>query len=95
MLSKKFPLLPGKSLKFHIVECNVPKPFQIKWKVRNVGEEASRRDIIRGQIVDDRGNHERVESSLFNGAHFVECYIIKNNVCVARDRIDVPIKNSN
>jgi hypothetical protein len=95
MLFKRFPLLPGKSLKFHIVECNVPKSFQVKWKVRNVGEEAIRRDLIRGQIVDDRGNQERVESSLFHGAHFVECYIIKNNICVARDRIDVPIKNSN
>jgi hypothetical protein len=93
MLFKRFPLLPGKSLKFHIVECNVPKSFQVKWKVRNVGEEAIRRDLIRGQIVDDRGNQERVESSLFHGAHFVECYIIKNNICVARDRIDVPIKN--
>ena len=92
MLLKRFPLLSGKTLKFHIVELNIPKPFQVKWKVRNVGEEAIRRNLIRGQIIDGRGNRDKIESSLFHGAHFVECYIIKDNICVARHRIDVPIK---
>ncbi|MEH2295844.1 nucleotide-binding domain-containing protein [Nostoc sp.] len=92
MISSRLPLLRGKSLKFYIVDCNVPKPFQVKWKVRNVGEEATRRDQIRGQILNDSGNHQKNESSLFHGAHFVECYIIKDNICVARSRIDVPIK---
>ncbi len=94
MLLSKLPLLPNKSLEFYIVDCNVPQPFQVKWKVRNVGEEAIRRNLIRGQIINDSGNHRIVESSNFYGSHFVECYIIKNNVCVARSRIDVPITNS-
>ncbi|WP_298912241.1 cyclic GMP-AMP synthase DncV-like nucleotidyltransferase [uncultured Nostoc sp.] len=92
MISSRLPLLRGKSLKFHIVDCNVPKPFQVKWKVCNVGDEAIRRDQIRGQIINDSGNHQINESSDFQGAHFVECYIIKDNICVARSRIDVPIK---
>ncbi|MEH2458101.1 nucleotide-binding domain-containing protein [Nostoc sp.] len=92
MILSRLPLLRGKNLKFYIVDCNVPKPFQVKWKVRNVGEEATRRDQIRGQILNDSGNHQKNESSLFHGAHFVECYIIKDNICVARSRIDVPIK---
>ncbi|MBC1237170.1 CBASS cGAMP synthase [Nostoc sp. 2RC] len=92
MISRKLSLLPKKKLQFSIVECNVPKPFEVKWKVRNVGEEAIRRNQIRGQILNDTGNHRRNESSNFYGSHFVECYIIKNNVCVARDRINVPIK---
>jgi hypothetical protein len=33
------------------------------------------------------------ENSNFEGAHFVECYIIKDGFCVARDRIDVPISD--
>ncbi|MBO1044615.1 MAG: hypothetical protein HEQ14_19160 [Aphanizomenon flos-aquae CP01] len=94
MIVSRLPLIRGKSLKFHIVNCNVPKPFQVKWKVRNVGEEAIKRNQIRGQILNDGGNHEKIESSDFHGAHFVECYIIKNNICVARDRINVPIKLS-
>lgn len=91
MLHKNFPLLPGKKLKFFIVSCDVPRPFAVKWKVRNIGEEAIRINCIRGQILDDAGNHQRIEHSNFRGSHFVECYIIKNSMCVARSRIDVPI----
>jgi hypothetical protein len=91
MLAKKYPLLPDGSLKFYIKECNAIPPFEVKWKVRNVGYEAIKRDQIRGQIKDDDGNHQIIESINFKGSHYVECFIIKNNVCVARDRIDVPI----
>ncbi len=92
MLLSRLPLLRNKKLDFYIVKCNVPEPFQVKWKVRNVGKEAIRRNKIRGEILNDSGNHRRTESSDFHGPHFVECYIIKDNVCVARSRIDVPIK---
>ena len=34
---------------------------------------------------------ERKESTTFKGSHFVECYIIKDSVVIARDTIDVPI----
>ncbi|WP_404817815.1 nucleotide-binding domain-containing protein [Rhodococcus rhodochrous] len=30
----------------------------------------------------------------FKGAHVVECYVIKDGIVVARDRIDVPIDNT-
>ena len=62
----------------------------IYWKVRNVGDVAESKDMIRGEIIktDSKTHKERTS---FQGPHFVECYIIKDNVCVARDRIDVPI----
>ena len=91
MIFKKLPLLRNNTLEFYVFDCNVPKPFQVKWKVRNVGKEAVRRNQTRGQILHDGGNHRRTESSDFQGPHFVECYIIKNDVCVARSRINVPI----
>ena len=94
MFLSKSPLLRNKKLEFYIVYSNVPKPFQVKWKVRNVGEEAIRRNQIRGQIINDSGNHRIIESSDFYGEHFVECYIIKDDVCVAQSRINVPIKLS-
>jgi hypothetical protein len=90
-LLKKIRLLPNKSLRFYIERIDVPPPFEVKWKVTNRGEQAIRRDCIRGQILDDLGNQERNESTNFKGSHFVECYIVKNNVVVARDIIDVPI----
>lgn len=87
------PLLLNKTLDFYVVKTDVPQPYTIKWKVRNVGAEAMKRDQIRGQIWNDTGKSRRRESSTFQGGHFVECYVIKDGVCVARDRIDVSIEN--
>ncbi|WP_205687052.1 nucleotide-binding domain-containing protein [Chitinophaga rhizosphaerae] len=50
-----------------------------------------KRNNIRGQIIDDNGSFTRIETTTFRGSHFVECYIIKDDVVVARDTIDVPI----
>lgn len=90
-LFKKIKLMPNKSLRFYIERIDVPTPYTVKWKVTNRGEQAIKRDCLRGQIIDDQGSLERKESTNFKGSHFVECYIIKNNVVVARDIIDVPI----
>jgi len=90
-LFKKIRLMPNKSLRFYIDRIDVPFPYEVKWKVTNRGEKAIKRDCIRGQIIDDLGSFERKESTNFKGSHFVECYIIKNHVVVARDTIDVPI----
>jgi Adenylyl/Guanylyl and SMODS C-terminal sensor domain/Second Messenger Oligonucleotide or Dinucleotide Synthetase domain len=92
MLRLRLPLLANKKLKFSINKNTCPEPFSIKWKVCNVGDEAFRRNCIRGTIFD--GNASIEETSNFNGKHFVECYLIKGNVCVARDRISVPIVNN-
>lgn len=62
------------------------------WKVRNIGEVAERKNMIRGQINRTDDKHQK-ESTSFEGPHFVECYIVKNNVCVAKARIDVLISN--
>ena len=65
--------------------------YEVYWKVRNRGEEAIRRDCIRGKIVRDKGAHKKIESTNFKGEHFVECYIVYKNVCITKDRISVPI----
>lgn len=78
-----------KSLDFFIESTTCPCPYDIYWKVRNVGVVAEERDCIRGQIK--LGNTHHKEHTDFYGEHFVECYLVKNGVCVAQDRIDVPI----
>lgn len=89
MLKRRLPLLPKKELKFNVSCCTVPEPYLLYWKVRNCGEEAYKRDCIRGQIiVGDRVWHEH---TAFKGNHFVECYAIRNGICVARAKISVPI----
>ncbi|MDY6903566.1 MAG: nucleotidyltransferase [Thermodesulfobacteriota bacterium] len=92
MLLKHIPLFPKKKLLFTITSIDVPKPYQIAWKILNRGEVAKRRNEIRGQIVWDEGSHRKRENTKFRGAHLVECYAIKNGVVVAKGRIDVPIK---
>lgn len=92
MLKLNLPLLTSKSLRFFIKENEVQAPYEVKWKVINRGEEAIKRNCERGQILNDAGNHIRVESTNFKGEHYVECYIIKDNIVVARDFIDVPIR---
>lgn len=89
-LLKKIRLMPNKSLRFYIEKIDVPAPYIIKWKVTNRGEQAIKRDCIRGQIID-LNSSEKTETTSFKGSHFVECYIIKDNMVVARDLIDVPI----
>lgn len=68
---------------------NCPPPYKIFWKVKNVGPEAARRNQLRGQIEEKENCI--VEHSNFFGNHYIECYIVKNGVCVAKERISIPI----
>jgi hypothetical protein len=79
-------------LVFSIVENNVPGPYQVMWKVRNYGDEARDLDKLRGEITPDEGLRQKKESTLYHGEHYVECYIIKDNKCVATGQIFVPIE---
>jgi hypothetical protein len=92
MLINHIPLLANKKLKFWVFHIDVPGTYSIEWKVLNKGDEARRRDSVRGQIVPDKGHKEKIENTLFRGGHIVECYAIQNGVVVAKDRIEVPIR---
>jgi len=94
MIAKKIPLLAKKTLEFEIVEIDVPGDYSIEWKVLNRGDEARRRNKIRGQIVRDEGRHKKTEPTEFKGDHIVECYAIQDGVVVAKDRIHVPISTN-
>ncbi|MCG8905602.1 nucleotidyltransferase [Pseudomonas sp. DP-17] len=80
-----------KHLDFYVSSIDVPKPYKLYWKVRNVGSQAIKKNMLRGQIKADNGSHSLSEYASFDGDHFVECFAIKDNVCVARGRIVVPI----
>lgn len=92
MLRGGVPLRPHKELTFSITECDVPQPYEVRWKVLNRGYEAERRNMIRGQIVGSNTAAGRHESTSFEGPHYVECYVIKDGVVVARTRVTVPIE---
>ena len=90
---KRVPL--DRNLEFYLDENRVPKPYKVYWKVKNNGIEAIKHKCIRGQIFESHGGIPEVmkEESSFGGEHYVECYIVQNGICVAMDRIDVPISN--
>ncbi|WP_431916542.1 nucleotide-binding domain-containing protein [Micromonospora wenchangensis] len=94
MLRDRTPLLANKGLDFTIIECSVPEPYDVKWKVLNQGDEAERRNNIRGQIISSSRPGVRHERTSFRGEHVVECYIVKDGIVVARDVIDVPISTN-
>ncbi|MBU1189362.1 MAG: nucleotidyltransferase [Gammaproteobacteria bacterium] len=91
MLAGRTPLRTKRSLRFHVSEISVEPPFEVYWKVLNRGDEARRRNCIRGQIMPDTGGRQRKETTDFQGDHIVECYCVKDGVVVAKDRILVPI----
>lgn len=92
-LTKKIPLSTNRKLTFYISKLNIPKEenYSIKWKVLNKGNIAKEKNMIRGQIIDPNDGIRRTETSNFKGQHIVECYIIIDEIVVARDRILVPI----
>lgn len=90
LLNEKNKIKVEASLQFYIEKMDESIKrgrYDIYWKVKNRGINSVGRE--RGEIM--RGLDTRIEKSSFNGPHYVECYIVKNNIVIAKDRIDVPI----
>lgn len=50
------------------MDTDCPKPYDVYWKIRNVGSEAIRRDMVRGNICKESGTHH-TENTEFEGEH--------------------------
>lgn len=81
----------GFSIDCSIGYTDAPQYDMILWKVRNVGAVAEQKNMIRGQI-QNRGVSIH-ENSQFYGAHYIECYLIQGNKCIAVGHVDIPIDN--
>ncbi len=44
---------------------------------------------LRGEITADNGRNVREETTNYIGYHWMECYIVKDGLCVARVRHQV------
>lgn len=75
----------GIALRFEVT-TNVPSPYEIHWQVVNTGEEARRVNGLRGDFYDGEGSCGRIrwETTSYTGTHWVEAFVIKDGVCVAR-----------
>ncbi|ODJ93127.1 nucleotidyltransferase [Pseudomonas viridiflava] len=94
LISSGFPLQARKTLNFKIISNDIPPPYSVKWKVLNIGYEAEKRNCIRGFIIDDSGHESIEEHTSFKGDHTVECYVIKDEIVVARSEVIVPISET-
>lgn len=82
----------GRHLRFYVADCDVSEPYAVMWKVRNQGQVAIDRKMLRGEITWDKDSlKQRYETSDFSGNHYVEAYAIQDGVCVARGRLKVPL----
>lgn len=92
-LAELSPLQKRRQLVFELAATTVSAPFDIYWKVKNRGPEARAANGLRGEVIyDPKGAGAwRQESTLYTGSHYVEIYVVKDGVCVARERVDVVI----
>lgn len=82
------PVLPKRQDLRFLAATDAPKPFEVYWQVVNTGQEANQAKGLRGgfdlsRIAGVGGLHQE-ESTLYAGAHSIECFIVKDGVCVAR-----------
>lgn len=89
--SKDGDVVWKREIDFQMLEkSNLPQNVVLKWKVRNTGEDAREKDSLRGEITE-KHTRRTPELTLHRGVHYVECYAIQNNTCIARDRVEVHI----
>jgi Adenylyl/Guanylyl and SMODS C-terminal sensor domain len=57
------------------------------WSIKTaMTPEAAEVEQLRGEIREDTGSHQHSESTKYRGSHYVECYVVKDGLVVARDR---------
>lgn len=81
------PVQKGFGLRFR-ASTNAPGPYEVKWQVVNTGPEAARAGAgeLRGGFVDGEGVNGTVrwEGTAYTGTHWIEAFVVKDGVCVAR-----------
>lgn len=79
-------VVKGRDLFFTAFVKGIAPPFEIKWQVVNTGTEARLANALRGGFYYGSGKfgEDHKESTLYRGIHWVECFVIKNEVCHAR-----------
>ena len=71
------------ALKF-TVETNVSAPYEVYWQVVNTGQEAAKQQQLRGQFSNSQKGAVHWETTAYAGTHWVEAFVVKDGVCVAR-----------
>jgi len=71
-------------------QTNAPSPFNVYWQAVNTGKEAESHGKrgLRGEMFPAKtagvGGLRQKEATLYTGMHWIECFIVKDGICVAR-----------
>lgn len=78
-------------------QTNVAPPYQVYWQVVNTGAEAITKGCLRGQIIPSASvgpaglrsttmveKPSRNERTLYRGMHWIEFFVVRDRVCLAR-----------
>lgn len=80
------PLEKDCSLHFRVM-TGIRPPYKVMWQIVNTGEEARNAGCLRGNFDGSNdGSGGRYETTSYAGSHSVQCFIIKNGICVATSR---------
>jgi hypothetical protein len=70
----------NKNLKFFIEYTDVARPYTIKWKIKNEGEIAKRRNNLRGEIIMDDGTETRYFTCAQGAGSFVKVELLSGGI---------------
>lgn len=86
------PRLPKRATLIFHAKTNVPPPYHVYWQIVNTGKQAVDARNLRGgfeEVLVERGHLTRRENTLYRGSHSIQCFIVKNKVCVAQSTLFV------
>lgn len=80
------PLEKGCTLYFSAYS-SIKKTHHVMWQITNTGEEARIANCMRGDFYSsNNGSNGRIENTQYTGCHSVQCFIIRNGVCLAKSK---------
>jgi Adenylyl/Guanylyl and SMODS C-terminal sensor domain/Second Messenger Oligonucleotide or Dinucleotide Synthetase domain len=79
------PVAPGFGIRF-VATSDTPAPYEVRWQITNTGEAARAVGGLRGGFDSGDGvrGTTRWERTLYPGTHYIEAFVVKDGVLVAR-----------
>ena len=72
------------------VEDEWNKDYELYWQVTNTGGEATMANCLRGDFIgpvySKCGRYTHCEETKYRGEHYIEAYVVKNNICYGRSK---------
>lgn len=83
----------------YVAKTKARGDYEVFWQVVNTGRHAAREDGLRGSLFPSKLPDNPLinwEHSRYTGKHWIECFIVEDDVCVGRSgRFCVNIRNPN